>query len=196
MYLVAFLSIVFGVVCCFWGYRLFRVILGILGFVVGAWFIGNLALGLSGGNIIIAVIAGIFGGLIGTFLIVFVYFIGIFLLGAGAAVLLVNLLASTAGIFVGTVFTIIIAIIGGILALVFQRTFVIIATALIGSWCFVSGLFYFFGSRISPFAVLEYPEGLFVCRSPQDYIMLAFWILLGIAGMAFQLRYGRRHPEE
>ena len=189
--LTAAAAILFGLLCCFWGFRMFRVILGILGFAIGAMLVGQFVYNLTDGGIVLTVIAAIFGGIIGSALVLFVYFIGIFMIGAAAAYLLLNMLASPAGFAGNTA----VAVIGGILALIFQKFIIIVSTAFIGAWCFVSGLFYFFGSGIHPLEISELPWILQNYYYPQFYVMLAFCLLLGIAGCIFQYRLSARESE-
>ena len=193
--LTAAAAILFGLLCCFWGFRMFRVILGILGFAIGAMLVGQFVYNLTDGGMVLTVIAAIFGGIIGSALVLFVYFIGIFMIGAAAAYLLLNMLASPAGFAGNTAVAVIVAVIGGILALIFQKFIIIVSTAFIGAWCFVSGLFYFFGSGIHPLEINELPWILQNYYYPQFYVMLAFCLLLGIAGCIFQYRLSARESE-
>lgn len=193
--LTAAAAILFGLLCCFWGFRMFRVILGILGFAIGAMLVGQFVYNLTDGGMVLTVIAAIFGGIIGSALVLFVYFIGIFLIGAAAAYLLLNMLASPAGFAGNIAVVVIVAVIGGILALIFQKFIIIVSTAFIGAWCFVSGLFYFFGSGIHPLEITELSWILKNYYYPQFYVMLAFFLLLGIAGCIFQYRLSARESE-
>jgi hypothetical protein len=193
--LTAAAAVLFGLLCCFWGFRMFRIILGILGFVIGAMLVGQFVYSLTDGGMVLTVIAAIFGGIIGSALVVFVYFIGIFLAGAAAAYLLVNMLASPIGFMQNTAVVVIVAIIGGIIALIFQKIIIIVSTAFIGAWCFVSGLFFFFGSGIHPLEVTELSWILNNYYYPQFLVMLIFFLLLGTAGCIFQFRLSARESE-
>ena len=192
MSIIAIFAIIFGIVCCFWGYRIFKVILGILGFVLGAFLAGNIAFYVSGGNLVITVVAAMLGGLIGGALIVVLYFVGLFLLGAWCGILLVNVTTSAYSFHLYTVLFVLIAIIGGILAVVFQKLIIILSTAFLGSWYFISGLFYLLlGGGFTPFDLFYHPGRLLKYQGPQYYIVLLFWFILGIAGIVFQYRFTR-----
>src|ERR1035437_10586851 len=84
--LTAPLTIAVGVLACFWGYRIGKVILGIMGFAggfVGGW---TAAASLAPGHDVIALVSALLGGVIGGVLCVWLYFLGVFLLGASAGV--------------------------------------------------------------------------------------------------------------
>ena len=82
LYLIALASIGLCVVYCFFGYRIFKIVLGILGFISGASVAARIALDVFGGGQVVAILAGLVGGIIGAILVGVFYFIGIFLLGA------------------------------------------------------------------------------------------------------------------
>src|ERR1700674_5764005 len=80
----ALFAIVAGILTCFWGYRILKFSLAIIGFIVGAY--GGWEIGLSfahGSTGLVLLCAGI-AGLIGAVLCLWVYFLGVFLLGATA----------------------------------------------------------------------------------------------------------------
>src|SRR3954451_20284934 len=83
----AVLLLLGGAVSCFAGYRLFKVVLGIYGFILGAGLASS-AMGSS--NTIGMVIAALAGGLVGAVILVFAYFVGIALVGAGLGALLLH----------------------------------------------------------------------------------------------------------
>src|SRR5438132_14293682 len=76
----ALLLLVGGAVACFAGYRLFRVVLAIYGFILGA-LLASSTMGLS--STMGMVVAAIVGGVLGAVILVFAYFVGIALVGAG-----------------------------------------------------------------------------------------------------------------
>ena len=74
-------GVIVGLIQCFLGYRIFRIVLGLTGFLMAAGFAGTMGFSLTG-NEIMALIFGILGGLIGAGLMVAIYFVGLFLIGA------------------------------------------------------------------------------------------------------------------
>ncbi len=74
-----------GAVACFAGHRLFRIVLGIYGFIIGAMFTSSM----MGASSQMAMIAGaIVGGLAGSLVLVMAYFVGIAIIGAGLGALI------------------------------------------------------------------------------------------------------------
>src|SRR5689334_1869562 len=85
----ALILILGGALACFAGYRLFRVVLAVYGFLLGA-MIASSMMGIT--NTTGMIIAAIGGGLVGALILVFAYFVGIALIGAGLGALLINLI--------------------------------------------------------------------------------------------------------
>ena len=76
-----------GLLSCFVGYRLFKVVLAIFGFIIG----GLAASSVFGESAATAmVIAAVVGGLCGAFLMLAAYFVGVALVGAGIGVATVH----------------------------------------------------------------------------------------------------------
>src|SRR3954471_2547421 len=76
-----------GAVACFAGYRLFRFVLAIFGFILGA-MLASSVMGIS--NTAGMVIAAIIGGVAGAAILMFAYFVGIGLVGAAAGALVAH----------------------------------------------------------------------------------------------------------
>ena len=83
----AILLVLGGAISCFAGYRLFKIVLGIYGFILGAMLASStIGAAHTTGLIVAALVGGVVGGLI----LVFAYFIGIALVGAGLGALVAN----------------------------------------------------------------------------------------------------------
>ena len=190
---IAVISIIAGLIVCFQGYRVFKAVLGIAGFIAGAALVFNFS-AMYTGNMIVLVIAAIFGGMIGASLALAFYFVGLFLIGALAGWQL-GLLLSTA-LPVGTVLLLpaVAAVVLGIVACFLQRPVITVATAMIGAWSVVTGLFYFFGSGIIPTDLFRHPATLIENMRETDPMVLFGWIALSIAGIIFQS--SRRRKEK
>jgi hypothetical protein len=78
----AVIFVISGAVACFAGYRMFRIVLGIYGFILGA-MITTSVMGTSSTGA--RVLAAVEGGLIGAVLMVAAYIVGIGLIGAALA---------------------------------------------------------------------------------------------------------------
>jgi hypothetical protein len=190
LHLIALASIGLGVVYCFFGYRIFKVILGILGFILGASIAARIVLDMFGGERVLTILAGLVGGIMGAVLMVVLYFIGIFLLGAWLGSLLGILLIGGGGSTIETILILVLAVIGGIVAVMLQKLMIIISTALSGSWGIVSGIFHFLEGDLGPIRPFQYHPNPRALRpmGMWGYIMLLCWILLGIAGIVVQHR--------
>src|SRR5215813_8432131 len=83
-----------GVIACFAGYRVFRVVLGIYGFILGALFASG-AMGTE--HTIWMIGAALAGGLAGALILIAAYFVGVALLGAGIGALAAGVLWASFG---------------------------------------------------------------------------------------------------
>jgi hypothetical protein len=188
--IVALVPLVIGVISCFWGYRLFRVILGIVGFVLGGFLVGSFAYGLSGGSVIITAVAAIVGAVVGALLISAVYYLGVFVLGAFGGWVLASIVVGMAGAASRLVMGVVLAALCGILAVIFQRIVIIVATACIGSWNIIAGMYFLTtGTLYSPY-VFWNPSRMLHLGGVRFFLVFALWLVLSVAGIIFQLRFG------
>jgi uncharacterized protein DUF4203 len=81
----ALLVIVAGLLTCFWGYRILKVSLAIVGFIAGAFGGWELGLSLANSSTGVALGCALLGGMVGIVLCLWVYFLGIFFLGPAIA---------------------------------------------------------------------------------------------------------------
>ena len=72
---------------CFAGYRVFRVVLGFFGFVLGALLTSSM---MATDQTVWMIGAAIVGGIVGALILVAAYFVGVALIGAGAGALVVE----------------------------------------------------------------------------------------------------------
>jgi hypothetical protein len=84
----AVLFLVGGAMACFAGYRLFRYVLGINGFIIGALVATS---AMSASNTWTLAVAAIVGGVVGAVLMIAAYFVGVALVGAGVGAMAVHL---------------------------------------------------------------------------------------------------------
>ncbi len=183
------LTLLFGILSCFWGYRAFKIVLGIVGFAAGAYLGASVGAFFTGGFGVVAVIAGLIGGLIGAALVSVVYYVGVFVLGALGGWVIYTMIAGAAGYGPQLILLLILAIAGGVLALFFQKFLIIVSTAFIGSWCIVSGGFSMLGSGFGPFDLFYAPIRLLRPVGGINTIVVICWVALGILGSIFQFRF-------
>jgi hypothetical protein len=175
-----------GLISCFAGYRVFRIVLGIYGFIIGALF----ASGIVGPeNTAWMIVAAIGGGIVGALILIAAYFVGVALLGAGIGALVASLIWAALGREPGAIVVILFAVAGALGALALQRYVIIGATAFGGAWTIIVGAIALTGSPVAVDAAarnnvwLAYPMN----PAPGNYWVLLVWLALGITGVVVQL---------
>ena len=179
-----------GAVACFAGYRWFRIVLAIYGFIAGAMLASSM---LGSSNTTGLLVAALLGGVAGAGLLFFAYFVGIALVGAGLGVFI----ALTAwGRFSPVdppwVLVLLFAALGTLTALVLQRYVIVVSTAFGGAWTIIIGALTLMGDRRAAEAVSDawilYPTAAI---SGQAWVPIA-WIVLGLVGTGVQLSTSSR----
>jgi hypothetical protein len=181
----AVVLIVGGTIACFFGYRLFRVVLALSGFILGA-MLGSSLFGASDTSLMLG--AALAGGLIGAGLLFAAYFVGVALAGAGLGVLAVHLVASATGNDPGFLVIVLGAVVGSIASMYLQRYFIIVGTAFSGSWLLIHGVMASLGNRAALAAATK-DIWVFYPLSPapgQGWVPYA-WIIVSLIGAATQL---------
>lgn len=131
----AFVLLLGGVLACFAGYRLFRIVLGFYGFILGA-MIASSVVGVS--NTTGMLTAALVGGLIGAVVLVFAWFVGVSLVGAGIGVLVAHVVWSQVGSGDPPAAGVIAVAVGGAIGAMFIQKYVtVVGTAFCGSWTIV-----------------------------------------------------------
>ncbi len=182
---VVLAAIVVGLAQCLFGYRIFRVLLAITGFILGGLLAGYFVYDLTQ-SAALGVVAGLVGGLLGGALLAGLYFLGVFVIGAifgaVAPLALFALLGGSAPTWV----VVLLALIGGVLAVLVQKLMIILATSFGGAWWAVTGIAA--AARAVELAELRaFPTGL-AAAGPG---WLIGWFVLGLAGVLIQYRQRR-----
>jgi hypothetical protein len=193
----AILLVIGGLVACFAGYRVFRTVLGIYGFIFGA-FVATSAMGTSDTAWLVG--AALIGGIVGALILIAAYFIGVALIGAGAAALAVNLIwGQVTGGDPPALAIIIAAIAGALASLSLQRYVIVIGTAFGGAWTLLVGGLALAGNRAADAAATAavaagdtrpdvwvlYPTN----PAPGEMWVPIAWLVLGAVGVFVQMRY-------
>ena len=176
-----------GAVACFAGYRLFRVVLAIYGFVLGALLASSM-LGVT--NTTGMIVAALVGGICGALLLMFAYFIGIALVGAGLGALV----AHVGWGYVGSgdppaLAVILLSVSGSIGAMLLQRYVIIVATAFGGAWTVIVGTLAITGDRGAARAASAGDVWILYPLTPapgKGWVPIA-WAVLGLIGTGVQL---------
>jgi hypothetical protein len=190
----AILLLVGGLLACFAGYRLFKVVLGVYGFVLGA-LIGSSAVGSDSTTWML--VAVLVGGALGALALILAYFAGVALVGAGAAALLLHFALAAFGREPHIALVVAVAVAGAIVAMMLQRYVIVLTTAFGGAWTVLVGGLALGGDGLATRAAakgnvwIAYPFH----PAPGERWVMAAWVVLGIVGTLVQLRItakGRR----
>ena len=184
----AVLFVLGGALTCFAGYRLFRLVLVLYGFIFGA-LMASSAVGPA--NTIAMVVAAIVGGVVGAVILMFAYYVGIGLVGAGLAALATHLVwnALSKSGDPPTVVIVLAGIIGACIAMVLQRYVIVIGTAFGGAWTMIVGGLVLSGDRAAAAAAAAHDVWILYPLNPSpnaEWVPIA-WITLGLVGTLVQL---------
>ena len=138
----AIVLVVGGLVACFLGYRLFKFVLAIFGFILGALAASSL-FGVS--DTWAMVVAAIVGGIVGALLLLAAYFVGVALVGAAIGALLVNVIWTQIEGDPHPAVVILFSVAGAVVATWLQRYVIILGTAFAGAWTMLLGGLSFMG---------------------------------------------------
>ena len=181
----AILLIVGGIIACFAGHRLFRIVLGLYGFIFGA-MIASSVMGMS--NTAGMLLAAVAGGLVGSLVMMVAWFVGVAVVGAGLGALVAHLVWSQ----VGTgdpppAAIIVVSVAGAIGAMLLQRYVIIVSTAFGGSWTAIVGALHVLEARSGPKPAGDAVWILYPLPAGAPAWMPLAWIGLGLLGTVVQL---------
>ncbi|MEZ4381856.1 MAG: DUF4203 domain-containing protein [Nannocystaceae bacterium] len=180
---LALAAIALGLIACFAGYRLFRVVLALygaaLGAVVGVAVSHNAAAGIEVAPLLGALVGAVIGGLLFTAF----YFVGVFFVGALTGLILADALGLSGA--AGEIGRVLAALAGGLAAAVAQRLVIIVGTALSGAWSAVGGALMLFGLGSSTLLDPASSTTALWRRLPEDLAVVA-WLALSAAGIVVQ----------
>ncbi len=181
-----------GLLACFAGYRLFRTVLAIYGFLLGAYVASSLV-GPTGTTQM--VFSALVGGVIGAVVMVLAYFVAVGLIGAGLAALGLNVAwHKFAGVDPPTVVLVIICVLGALAALSIVRYVVVFGTALLGSWTAIIGGLALMGDPAARRATSAGDVWILYPLEPIQgrWWITAGWFALAMVGAAIQLATSRK----
>jgi hypothetical protein len=175
-----------GLLACFAGYRLFRFVLGIFGFIFGAFITTSM---MGAASTWALGVAAVVAGLVGAVLMVAAYFLGVGLIGAGLAALALNLGWRVVGGEPPTVLLVIVCVVGALLALSVVRYVAIAGTAIAGAWTTIVGVMSFTGDADAIRAASASDVWVFypLAPLPDQWWLPVIWVGLAGAGVVVQL---------
>ena len=135
-------ALAWGVLDCFFGYRVFKLTIALLGAVIGALLgqAGALALGLDSTGELAGMLLGALGGAGLAFLL---YLAAVFMAGFGFGATLAVLLLAHFNHMVALLAAIVAGLVGGFAAVKLQKALLVLATALLGSFRAIVALTFF-----------------------------------------------------
>jgi hypothetical protein len=185
----AILLVFGGLLSCLAGYRLFKIVLGIYGFVLGAMLASS---GMGVTNTTGMIVASILGGVCGALLLMFAYFIGIALVGAGLGALVAHVAWSSVGKGGDppALAIVALAIAGSIGAMFLQRYVIVVATAFGGAWTMIVGALAIASERTAAARAASATNVwiLYPTSAPGQAWVPFAWVALGLIGAGVQLR--------
>lgn len=171
-----------GLLDCFFGYKIFKVTIAILGAAIGA-LLGHLvaqAANLGSG----AELGGMFvGALLGAGLAFLLYIAAVFLAGFGFGATLGLLLLAHFSHGVALVSSILLGLIGGYAAVKLQKVLIVLATALLGSFRAILALA-FFTSQIDWLFYFQQPQHLPALIDNNAWMFPSILVLAAIGAIA------------
>lgn len=124
-----------GVLACFAGQRLFRIVFGIYGFIIGAMAASSIV---GVGNSTGMLAAALVGGFLGSVVLVFAWFVGVSLVGAGIGILAAHAAWSQFGTGDPPALAVMaVAVAGAVGAMFVQKYVIVVGTAFMGAWTIV-----------------------------------------------------------
>jgi Domain of unknown function (DUF4203) len=182
--LVVVALVVLGLAEVFLGYRLFRILVGVLGALVGFFYAPDIIALVTGEApaFAVAVVVGAALALAFALLAWYVFWLAVFAWGAA-----VGYAAAMAAFDTLPWLAVVIGIVVGMLAMLFQRVLIVLLTALNGAWLVVAGIAFLLGHITSA------PRGLAFDPLLEFHQPIAIWLLgitlvLAAIGAVFQFR--------
>ncbi len=183
----AVVLVIGGAIACFAGYRFFRLVLALYGFVLGALVATTLA---GAGSTSSLVLWAIGGGLAGALILNLAYFFGVLLVGAAVGAMALTVLWPQTSGDPHVMIVIALAVAGALAAMWLQRYVVITGTALGGAWTLLVGALALSGDAAAQAAASASDVWVVYPLDPapgRRWVPLA-WLALAAAGVIVQVR--------
>jgi hypothetical protein len=182
--------IILGIVSCFFGYPIFRVLLGIVAGLAGGASSFSVAYTAFGNDLPAAIIVAVTAGVLCIIIFVKLYYIGVFLVGAGLGSFLVVTITNLVGAAQIPLLITIAGLVGGLVGLVLQKLLIIVATSLFGAVYCVMGIAQLAGFGIDPETLREDPGSIINLREPDArlIVMGSCIIVLAVIGILVQYK--------
>ena len=176
--------VVLGLAEVLFGYRLFRILVGVLGALIGLFYAPDIITLVTGETpgLTVAVAVGVGLALAFALIAWYAFWLAVFAWGAA-----VGYAAAMAAFTTLPWVAVAIGVLVGVLAMLFQRVLIVLLTALNGAWLVVAGIAFLFGHITSPPRGLAF-DPLFELSQPMATWLLAITLLLAALGAVYQFR--------
>jgi len=187
---IAIILLAGGLLACFLGYRLLRVLLAILGFVAGV-IASTLFFEQFDTWLAFAITIGC--GLLGSLLAIAAYLIGVALCGAALGPVILNAMWVSEVENPSIWLMLGVCLIGALCALALRRYFIMIGTSFGGAWTVIIGILALTGNQSVVSAVNGDIESLYsVVSWSTSMNFWSGWLILGTVALFVQLRTSGR----
>lgn len=186
----ALLSLLFGIVSCFSGYRFFRLMLAIWGVVIGA----TLGFNIITDNETVRLLAAFAGAILGGVAFYYLYYVGAAIMGAYLLTIPFLLLLQLLNVENVPQWTLVIPlVIGGVLGLFYSKYLIILGTAMSGASLIINAGLILFSGVLPTFTPLP---GRIIDLSyyTGNTLALILWLVLVLAG--FSVQYATERDRE
>lgn len=182
-YIAGAIFLVIGIAILFFGYRFFKVALGIMGFAAGFILVVTLGTDLTDYGRSELLAAGLLGGVVCTVVFVLAYYAGVFIMGA----LLGYILGTSVSPYIHVDPVIIVAvavILGGMITFAVQKVVIICISAFFGSWIFLLGAGQLAG-QLETEILVNRPGEFFLLYQEFTWMMIV-WLAIALIGIYSQ----------
>ena len=186
--IINIIAIVFGLIACFYGYKVFRIWLALVGLILGAalgYYLGGLI-----GPQVWPIIGAIVVGLIVCLLSYFIYRIGAILIGALLGGAFTSVVLSAVGVTALPWMILVGAVVVAIIAGVFLKQFIIIGSSFQGAFMIVAGAY----ALITGISYVGFDEAMKAVELP--WYLYAIIVVLGILAIIVQNKIEKKAPVE
>lgn len=183
-FIAVLVLLLLGLVQVFFGYRLFRLLVGVIGALFGFFYAPEI-IALATGELpgtAVAVAVGIVLAIAFALVAWYAFWLAVFAWGAS-----VGYVAGVSAFGDITWLALLSALLVGVIAMLFQRALIVLLSAVNGAWLVVSGTAFLLGQIASP------PRGLLFdpppdLQQPVSLLLLAATLVLAAVGALFQFR--------
>jgi hypothetical protein len=182
--LAVLVLIVFGLAQVFLGYRLFRVLVGLIGALIGFFYAPDIIALVTGEapGIAVAVAVGLGLAVVFALLSWYVFWLAVFAWGAS-----VGYAAAVSAFGELPWLALVVGLVVGGLAMLFQRVLIVLLTAMNGAWLVVAGIAFLLGQIALPPRGLAFDPRLDI-HDPVAMWLIIITLVLAAVGAIYQFR--------